>query len=226
MATQRCWEVGVWPPAEGGGLHRLFWNLQKKVVFFLQTVSRASASGFALKSEQGRRQGCRRRTKGVPSLSPVFSKGEWITLSIYIPETHARILAWRIPMDRGAWRAKSPWGHKESDTTEWLSTHPCTHISLQQSVQFPVHMPLTGELAATGRPHSWCPSAEWIHGNPPSSLHGGASSRFPFRGANLGLHYRRWSRWTLLVSTAQSSIIKQSHDRQNQTASRHRVRKI
>ena len=22
------------------------------------------------------------------------------------------------PMDRGAWRAYSPWGHKESDTTE------------------------------------------------------------------------------------------------------------
>ena len=30
--------------------------------------------------------------------------------------THSRILAWRIPMDRGAWRA--PWGRKESDTTE------------------------------------------------------------------------------------------------------------
>ena len=28
--------------------------------------------------------------------------------------THSRILAWRIP-----WT--SPWGHKESDTTEWLS---------------------------------------------------------------------------------------------------------
>ena len=29
--------------------------------------------------------------------------------------THSRILAWRIPMDRGAWQA--PWGHKELDTT-------------------------------------------------------------------------------------------------------------
>ena len=28
--------------------------------------------------------------------------------------THSSILAWRIPMDR-------PWGHKESDTTEWLT---------------------------------------------------------------------------------------------------------
>ena len=33
-------------------------------------------------------------------------------------------LAWRIPLDRGAWWATvhSPWGHKESDTTELLST--------------------------------------------------------------------------------------------------------
>ena len=36
--------------------------------------------------------------------------------------THSSILAWRIPMDRGAWWAYSPWGHKESDTTEQLST--------------------------------------------------------------------------------------------------------
>ena len=31
--------------------------------------------------------------------------------------THSSILAWRIPMDRGAW-----WGHKGSATTEQLST--------------------------------------------------------------------------------------------------------
>ena len=30
--------------------------------------------------------------------------------------THSSLLAWRIP-----WR--NPWGHKESDTTEWLSLH-------------------------------------------------------------------------------------------------------
>ena len=35
--------------------------------------------------------------------------------------THASILAWRIAMDREAQWA-SPWGHKESDTTEQLST--------------------------------------------------------------------------------------------------------
>ena len=32
-------------------------------------------------------------------------------------ETHSSILAWRIPMDRGAWWDSS-WGHKESDMTE------------------------------------------------------------------------------------------------------------
>ena len=36
--------------------------------------------------------------------------------------THSSILAWRIPTDRRAWWA-SPWGLKESDTTEQLSTH-------------------------------------------------------------------------------------------------------
>ena len=32
--------------------------------------------------------------------------------------THSSLLAWRIPMDRGAWRGYSPQGRKESDTTE------------------------------------------------------------------------------------------------------------
>ena len=33
--------------------------------------------------------------------------------------THSNILAWRIPIDRGAWQAKV----QESDPTERLSTH-------------------------------------------------------------------------------------------------------
>ena len=34
--------------------------------------------------------------------------------------THSSILAWRIPMDRGAWRATiyDPWGRTELDMTE------------------------------------------------------------------------------------------------------------
>ena len=35
--------------------------------------------------------------------------------------THSSILAWGIPMDRGTWLGYSPWGRKESDTTERLS---------------------------------------------------------------------------------------------------------
>ena len=38
--------------------------------------------------------------------------------------THSSILAWRIPTHRGAWSlvGYSPWGQKDSDTTERLST--------------------------------------------------------------------------------------------------------
>ena len=36
--------------------------------------------------------------------------------------THSSILAWRIPMDRGAWRATVHGVRKESDTTEQPST--------------------------------------------------------------------------------------------------------
>ena len=32
--------------------------------------------------------------------------------------THSRLLAWDNPMDRGVWQGYSPWGRKESDTTE------------------------------------------------------------------------------------------------------------
>ena len=35
--------------------------------------------------------------------------------------THSSRLVWRIPMDRGAWQG--PWGYKELDMTERLSTH-------------------------------------------------------------------------------------------------------
>ena len=34
------------------------------------------------------------------------------------------------PVDREAWWANSPWGHKESDTTERACTHMCTIILL------------------------------------------------------------------------------------------------
>ena len=37
--------------------------------------------------------------------------------------THSSMLAWRIPRTEEPGRLCSPWGPKESDTTEWLSTH-------------------------------------------------------------------------------------------------------
>ena len=43
--------------------------------------------------------------------------------------THSSILAWRIPMNRGAWRAiQSIRVHKESDMSERLSTHNADSI--------------------------------------------------------------------------------------------------
>ena len=55
--------------------------------------------------------------------------------------SHSSILAWRIPMDRGAWQAASPWGHKELDRTEWQihSTHinsVCMSISQFMALLF------------------------------------------------------------------------------------------
>ena len=37
--------------------------------------------------------------------------------------THSRILAWEIPRTEKSLAGYSPWGHKESEMTEQLSTH-------------------------------------------------------------------------------------------------------
>ena len=42
--------------------------------------------------------------------------------------TCSSIPAWRIPMDRGAWGGYSPWGRRESDMTEQLSTMVITNM--------------------------------------------------------------------------------------------------
>ena len=41
---------------------------------------------------------------------------------------HSGILAWRVPMDRGV-VGYSPWGHKESDTTEQLTFFIFSEVS-------------------------------------------------------------------------------------------------
>ena len=53
--------------------------------------------------------------------------------------THSNILAWRIPWT-GEPGGYSPWGRKESDTTEWLNTLPCRGLQCT-IVQCPVGIP-------------------------------------------------------------------------------------
>ena len=48
--------------------------------------------------------------------------------------THSSILAWKNPMDRGAWQANGPWGHKELDTTEQLTVSLCSVLSNHENV--------------------------------------------------------------------------------------------
>ena len=45
--------------------------------------------------------------------------------------TDSSILAWRIPTENSL-AGYSPWGHKESDTTEWLNTHTHTHTHTKE----------------------------------------------------------------------------------------------
>ena len=46
--------------------------------------------------------------------------------------THSSILAWEIPWTEEAGRY-SPWGHKDSDTTESLNTHTHTRLTYVSS---------------------------------------------------------------------------------------------
>ena len=57
--------------------------------------------------------------------------------------THSSILAWRIPMDRGAWQATVPKGLKEVDMTERLST---AHA---HTPPFRVHSHAGGEICCS-----------------------------------------------------------------------------
>ena len=56
--------------------------------------------------------------KNLPAMQETWVRSlGWEDLLEEGVATHSSILAWRIPMDRGA-LGYSPWGHKESDTTE------------------------------------------------------------------------------------------------------------
>ena len=57
--------------------------------------------------------------------------------------THSSILAWRTPMDRGAWwTTVHPWGSRESDMTEWLCTAHIWNIYHMHITSFFIHSSL------------------------------------------------------------------------------------
>ena len=47
--------------------------------------------------------------------------------------THSSILAWRIPMDSGIWRATVHWVAKSRDMTEWLHFHFLSLTEMDQT---------------------------------------------------------------------------------------------
>ena len=49
--------------------------------------------------------------------------------------TYSSILAWEISTGKGAWWGYSPWGHKELDMTEHLSTHMGAECARGSGVQ-------------------------------------------------------------------------------------------
>ena len=50
---------------------------------------------------------------------------------------YSSVPAWRIPVDEGAWWA--PWSHKESDTTERLSTNSAVWSRQDLLLRIPGH---------------------------------------------------------------------------------------
>ena len=95
---------------------------------------------------------------------------------------HSSILAWEIP------EGYSPWGHKESGTTE----HACTMISVFNSVQFSrsvmssclwlhglQHARLPCPSPTSGAYSNSCPSNQWCHPTISSSVIPFSSRLFP-----------------------------------------------
>ena len=66
------------------------------------------------------------------------------------------ILAWRIPKNRGGWRAAVHGGHKESDTTGHLNTHSrkCSSWRSLEVLCFLNHKRKGVLMAFSGRAHS------------------------------------------------------------------------
>ena len=76
--------------------------------------------------------------------------------------THSSILAWRIPMDRRAWRTTVHKVAKQSDTTE-ATWHACTHTPLLSTnvpspllcQKPPLHGEVANDVTLSRRPKNW-----------------------------------------------------------------------
>ena len=89
-----------------------------KDLFPVQGIKRGFPGGTSGKEPACQ---CRRRQRpGVRSLGGEDPLEEEMT-------THSSILAWRIPWTKRSLAGYSPWGCKESDTTERLSTQEMKH---------------------------------------------------------------------------------------------------
>ena len=67
--------------------------------------------------------------------------------------THSSILAWRIPMDRGAWWAYSLWGYRVRH--DWVIKHRMTFITCDYTItEVFAHLSLLYVLLAGSR--YWC----------------------------------------------------------------------
>ena len=62
--------------------------------------------------------------------------------------THSSVLSWRIPWTEEPGGLYSPWGHKESNTTEWL-THTYTYLIF-------VHFDVQHGFFPSDCPSAWC----------------------------------------------------------------------
>ena len=78
---------------------------------------------------------------------------------------HSRTIAWKIPWTEEPGRLYSPWGRKESDTTErlhFLGTQPVClrpEVQSQELLWAPVGQPLTSPLSCPGNRRPFCQAA-------------------------------------------------------------------
>ena len=69
--------------------------------------------------------------KNLPAVQEMQETWVW-SLSQEDPQekemaTHSSIFAWEIPLQRSL-ASYNPWGHKESDTTEWLNNNKVARL--------------------------------------------------------------------------------------------------